>query len=193
MDLWIIGNVILLIAALFTSVQIAAAAYKKISLHEGGSGFEDSNKFSKEARGELIQHYSRIQGTLIFWKNQATLYERLYKYAVVWSIVSAVLIPVLIQVFDPTNIWSRIFMTVLSISTGLLIALSRGFKSEELFRAFRTSESDFYDLRRRLLDLPDNFGKSEQEILDNYFKQVAKIRKAARDAELNNPPSASPL
>ncbi len=52
---------------------------------------------------------------------------------------------------------------------------------------------DFYDLRRRLLDLPDNFGKSEREILDNYFKQVEKIRKAARDAELNNPPSASPL
>jgi hypothetical protein len=34
MDQWIIGNVILLIAALFTSVQIVAAAFKKISLHD---------------------------------------------------------------------------------------------------------------------------------------------------------------
>ncbi len=176
-----------------TTIRILIALLKRVKLNNGGVGFDQATSFSENSRERLKAHYSRILGTLTYWKNQACAYGRLYRHAVISTIVSAVLIPVLIQVYDRQDIWARVFLTVLSTWIGLLIALSRGFKAEELFRGFRKCESDFYDVRRQLMDRPKTFGDDEEKQLESYFEFVGRIRKAGRDLETNNPPSASLL
>ncbi len=192
-DSWFIGLIILIIIIFFTILHILQALLMKIELHDGGSGFEENKKFSKEIQEELIQNYSRIQGTLIFWKNRAILYGRLSKYTVIWCIISSYFIPILVQHYNPENLSAKLFLTILPCFSGLLIAISKGLKAEELYRNFRLGESEFFDLRRRLLDRPQSLGNNEREQVDKYFEQAEKIRQIARATELNNPPTANPI
>lgn len=190
-DPWFDGLIVLSVLILITLLHILWAALKKVKLNGGGPGFDSAFGFSDDAKKRLEGHYKRIEGTLGFWKNQAALYERMYRYAVLWSILSGVLIPVFIQEYSSSNLWARVFLTVFAAWTGLIVALNRGFKAEELFRKFRQSESEFYDIRRRLLDRPETFGGSEEERLSRYFEATEKIRIAGRDAETSNFPTTN--
>lgn len=190
-DPWFDGLIVLSILILISVIHILSAALKKVKLNGGGPGFDSAFGFSDDAKQRLENHYKRMEGTLGFWKNKAALYGRMYSYAVLWSILSGVLIPVLIQDYSSSNLWARVFLTVFSAWIGLIVALNRGFKAEELFRKFRQSESEVYDIRRRLLDRPETFGSTEEERLSRYFETMEKIRVAGRDAETTNFPSTN--
>ena len=43
-----------------------------VKLNEGGASFEES-EFTKKTKRQLVLHYSRLQGTLGFWKKNATV------------------------------------------------------------------------------------------------------------------------
>jgi hypothetical protein len=77
-------------------------------------------------------------------------------------------------------------LSIISAYAALLLALSRTFRVESNYRAFRQGESEFYDLVRQLLDNPAAFGSSEDEQLRRYFSQVATLRRAVRTAETDN-------
>ena len=96
-DPWFDGLIILSVFILISVIHILRAALEKVQVNAGAPGFDDAFGFSDEAKKRLEDHHKRIEGTLIFWKNQAALYERMYRYAILWSILSGVLIPVLIQ------------------------------------------------------------------------------------------------
>lgn len=187
MSVWLVFVLVYIFLAVITFLPTFLAIFRKVKLFDGGAAFKESTQFSDAAKSKLIQHDSRIQGTLIFWKNEAEKYRNFHYYSLVWTILSSILIPVLAQVItdDP---FSRLLITVISVHISLLLAFHRAFKVDKNFQAFREGESEFYDLRRRLLDRPHVFGTTEKKQLDFYFEQVEKVRKFVRNAETDNFP-----
>jgi hypothetical protein len=184
-DPWIVGILIYLTALLAALRPVIRALRKKVELAPPGDGIEQSPHFSEEAKTLLIQHYSRIRGTLGYWKNQASLYKALHFYSVLWTIPSAILIPILTQGVECNN-FSKSAVTIVAGVTAILLAFHKGLKVEDNLKAYRHGESEFYDLYRRLLDRPDTFGTVEVEQLATYFDEVERARRFVRNAETDN-------
>lgn len=187
MATWTISIIAYILLALLTFIPVVKALVKKVKLHPGGESFSESPYFSDANKKLLQQHYTRLYGTLIFWKNKAEWHKRFHYYTLCWTIPVSILIPIITQTID-TSIESKLFLTVISTHTALLIAFHRALKIENNFKAFRHGESEFYDLYRRLLDRPKSFGKTEDIQLESYFIEVEKIRKTVRIAETDNLP-----
>jgi hypothetical protein len=120
-------------------------------LFPSGDWFDTSEELI-EFRSRLISHYTRIEGTLKFWKTKAAAHQRLYNAQVLWATLSGVALPVLVQYFHKSTHWPTLFLTILTTWNGVLLALSFTLNSRELYRGFRQQESDFYDESRRLLN-----------------------------------------
>jgi hypothetical protein len=185
---WAIALAVYVLSAALSFIPVARKILSKVELHPGGASFEESSHFSEEAKEALAQHFSRIRGTLEFWKTQAAKYKAFHSYSVVWVTVATASVPFLAQAVtdDP---WSRWFLTIVGAHATLLLALARAFRVENYYKAFRHGESEFYDTHRRLLDRPEVFGDTETEQLSNYFEQVEVVRKFVRTAETDNLPS----
>ncbi len=156
-------------------------------LNPGGDSFDKSPNFSDGAKIRLSQHFSRIQGTLKFWKNQAQKYHQFHNYVLGWTTAMSMLIPILLQFLDNSS-ESRIFFTVATTHIAILLAFHRALKVEKNYQAFREGESQFYDLMRQLMDRPYELGENEEQQLQKYFRKCEKIRKEVRNAEIDNFP-----
>lgn len=188
MSYWLLAIIIYALFAVVTLLPAVRALLKGVKLNPGGASFDESPYFSDESKKRLSQHYSRMLGTLGFWKKQAEIYRRLHYYSIGWTIPSSVIIPFLAQAVnqDPYSKW---LLTLISGHTAILLAFHKGLRVEENFRAFRQGESEFYDLYRRLLDRPSSFGSTQEEQLNNYFDAAENIRKYVRNAEIDNFPT----
>jgi len=181
-DCWLIALFFYIAILLWTFRPTYNAFRNKIVLNPGGDAFKSNPYFSEESKKALEQHYSRLQGTLGYWKNKAVYYESLHFYCLFWTIPSSVLIPILTNAISDGN-FSKLFVTVLSAITAILLAFHKGLKVEDNFKSFRHGESEFYDLYRRLLDNPKLFGKTEDEQLEKYFSETESIRRFIRNTE----------
>ncbi|NET25963.1 hypothetical protein [Okeania sp. SIO1I7] len=186
---WAIGVIILCIGIFITIVPIIRAFLKKIDLDSAGTWFDNANNLGEEQE-RLKEHFSRIKGTLVYWKNQAAAYQRLDSARVIWSLISAISLPVLIQFYDATDKLAVSFMTLLTTWTGLIVTVAYTFKAEEKYQGFRQQESDYYDISRTLLDFPNSDPQLLKQQVDEYIQKVADIRKFARRIETGSPPSA---
>src|SRR4051812_31552194 len=148
--------------ALVSFVPVTIAMLRKVDLHPGGETFSESPYFSEGNKKLLQQHFTRLHGTLIFWKNKAEWHKRFHYYTLFWTIPVSILIPIITQTMD-TTFEAKLFLTIISTHTALLIAFHRALKIENNFKAFRHGESEFYDLYRRLLDRPSSFGTTEEK------------------------------
>ena len=180
-NVWIFVTIIYLAIALLSFIPVLNAILKKVELHDGGKSFKESNYFTDIEKSRLINHYSRITGTLGFWKNQALKFKRFHYYVLCWTLPTSILIPIITLVSD-----SKIFLTVISTFTAILLSFHRGLKSEDNYKSYRHGESEFFDTYRRLLDNPYSFGKNKEEQILNYFSQVESIRRYVRNAETDN-------
>ncbi len=182
------GAIIYVFLAVVTFIPILSIIVKGIKLHPGGISFDDSPHFSDSAKTLLKQHFSRIEGSLGFWKKKATTYVRFHYYCMAWTLVSSWLVPVLSVI---THDLGTMKWLIVAVSSHVALALSfyRGFNIAENMKAFRHGESEFYDLYRRLLDRPHTYGVKEDEQLEEYFRQVEIIRRYIRNAETWNFPS----
>jgi hypothetical protein len=174
-------------AAVLTLLPTLFALFAKVPLKEGGVSFEGSS-LTAEAKKRLVDHFSRMRGTLGFWKREAVRNGRFHSYCLWWTIISSSSMPFLTQAIDPTDGASRWFLTTVAAHIGLLLGFHRGLKVAEHFKAFRHGESEFYDTYRRLLDCPEAFGKDESAQIAQYFEEVATIRKFVRNAETDSLP-----
>jgi hypothetical protein len=138
----------------------------------------------------VLDHYSRMRGTLRFWKNKATAHHRLHLARVIWSLISGVSLPVLVQLFQKADVWSVQFMTILTTWTGLVDALAFTLRSEEKYQGFRQQESDFYDKCRELLDFVKADDPELETMIDEYIRLIHEVRKVGRRVETSSPPSA---
>lgn len=185
---WVVGIIVYSFFALIAFIPTLNAIFKRIKLHPGGASFDDSPFFSNGGKKLLNQHYSRIQGTLIFWKNEAEKFKFFHFYCILWTIPISILIPIITQLINE-DFYSKLFLTVISSHAALLIGFHQGLRIESNYRAFRNGESDFYDLYRRMLDEPKSFGDTEDKQIDEYIKEVAIVRRLVRKAETNNFPT----
>jgi len=188
MNPWLNGALVYGGLALVTLAPALVKLVRGVPLHPGGAGFAESVPFSDSAKQRLSQHYSRMQGTLSFWKKQAEIYRYLHYYCLCWTIPSSVIIPFLAQAItsDP---WSKWMITLVSAYTAILLTFHRALKVDANYRSFRQGESEFYDLYRRMLDRPKTFGADEDEQLEKYFDAIENLRKYVRNAEIDNLPT----
>ena len=173
--------------ACLTFIPVLIAILRKVKLKPGGDSFESNIHFNENNKKLLSAHYSRITGTLIFWKNKSEWNKRFHYYTLLWSIPVSILIPIITQSID-NSYSSKLFLTIISSHIALLIGFHRALKIENNFKAFRHGESEFYDLYRRIQDRPKSFGNTEEEQIDKYFIEAENIRRYVRNAETDNFP-----
>jgi hypothetical protein len=188
---WDYALVIYISLALVTFIPTLWAIMKKVKLNPDGDGYDKSPFFDEQQKVRLKQHYSRIAGTLGYWKNHAEKYRRFKNYSIVWSICISIIIPVISQEIGEGN--SNWFLTVISTHAALLLAFHKGFKVDQNYQSFRTAESEFFDLRRELLDNPSKFGAYPKEQIDEFFLIVSRFRRMARQAEIDNAASINSI
>jgi hypothetical protein len=163
-DWWRAGIVVLAVAIVATVSPIVFSFLGMSELNPTGVWFDETDRLGTE-KTRVREHYSRIKGTLRFWKNKAAAHQRLHSARVLWSLVSAVSLPVLVQRFDKSNPWSVLFMTMLTSWSGFIVSLAYTLKSEEKYQGFRQQESDYYDAGRHLLDFASSEpAKLKQEV-----------------------------
>ncbi len=182
-DGWLLATFAYILAICASFLPVMRAIRMKVELAPPGDGFEQC-AFSAEGRARLAQHYSRIRGTLGYWKNKAAMYKALHYYMLIWTIPSSVLIPTLLPF--TTDGMSKVLVTVISATTAVLLSFHRGLKIEDNLKAFRHGESEFYDCMRRILDSPETFGPDEATRIQAYFVEVERIRRFVRNAETDN-------
>ena len=170
--------------AIGTFFPVLLAIMKRVNLDEAKFTFSDSPHFSDEGKIKLEQHYDRLKGTLVFWKNCAAKYSRFHHYSIGWTIVGGISIPFLAQAVS-SDPWSKWTLTAISAHVAMLYVAQKGFKVEKNFMNFRLGESEYYDIRRRLLDQPNQFGDSELEQIDKYFSLVESLRHDMRTREVD--------
>jgi hypothetical protein len=188
MNWWGVFLVCYIAAAVLSLIPTIKAALKRIDLKEAQFSFKESPNFSDEAKKVLEQHYSRLQGTLVFWKNNAAKYGNFHHYCIFWTIFGGIIVPILTQAIteDPYSKWA---LTVISAHVALLYALHKGLKIEDNYQNYRMGESEYYDIRRKLLDRPKTFGDNEESQINEYFQQVEFVRKEMRNREVGAVPS----
>jgi len=188
MDPWLIAITVYSVFAITTAIPTIYAIIKGVKPHDGGDSFENSPNFSEEAKIKLAQHFSRIAGTLGFWKKQAEVFRRFHYYTLMWTIPASVVVPFLVQAISPDNT-SKQFVILVTAHTAILFAFHKGFKVDANFKTWREGESHFYDLYRRMLDRPMTFGETENDQLSAYFDEVENLRMFIRNAEIDNMPT----
>lgn len=185
---WAVALVAYVTVALLSFLPVLILLIKRVKPHPGGPSFDDSPWFSDAARNLLNQNFERLRGALGFWKTQSARYHAFFIYSVIWVTLATVSVPFIAQAVN-SDPWSRWFLSVVSAHAALLLALSRAFRVEGNYKAFRQGESEFYDLWRRLLDRPESFGRDEREQIQRYVENVEVIRRVVRTAETDNLPS----
>ena len=148
MDFWTCAIIIYIFLAIISLVPTILAIFKRIELHDNVDSFKESPHFSELGKKRLNQHYSRIKGTLGFWKNEAAKYKTFHYYCLCWTIPVSVLIPIIAQFIDGYSL-SKLFLTIISSHVAILLAFYKGFKVDTNYKIFRHGESEFYDLYRR--------------------------------------------
>ena len=148
---WQAGTAALCVAIVGTIVPIVWGFSGYAVLNSSGDWFDSVDELS-EFKTRLMSNYSRIRGTLIYWKSKAGAHQRLYYAQVLWGSLTGISLPVLIQFFDKASEWPTLFLTILTTWNGVLLVLAYTLQSRELYRGFRQQESDFYDESRRLLN-----------------------------------------
>ena len=182
---WLIGGYLAL--AMVTFVPTFLALIAGVKLNPGGASF-DKSSFSPEGRERLALHFSRLQGTLAFWKREAVRNARFHYYCLWWTIVSSSLMPCLTQAIDGSDPVSKWFLTTVAAHVALVLGFHRGLKVAEHFKAFRHGESEYYDMYRRLLDRPHTFGDTEAVQIEAYFQETERLRRFVRTAETDSLP-----
>jgi hypothetical protein len=164
------------------------AFLKKVKIQRAPKWFSDASVFGNQQQ-RLIDHELRMEGTMVYWKNKAAAHQRMHNARVIWSLLSAVTLPVLVQFFDKQDLWSVAFLTGLTTWTGFIVALAHAMKSEQMYQGFRQCESDYYDLARELLDWPAQNPQDQEKQVNEFLKEVESVRKVGRKVETGSPPS----
>ena len=71
---WDYALIIYISLALLSFLPTLWAILKKVKLNPDGEGYDQSPFFDEKQKKRLNQHYSRIAGTLGYWKNHSEKY-----------------------------------------------------------------------------------------------------------------------
>jgi len=180
-----------LVLAIITLIPTLKNVAMGVRLNPGGASFDDCSHFNEENRKRLADHYSRLMGTLGFWKKRAESFTSFHYYCAVWTILSAWAVPIIASLSPAMTEtpYSKLLIVLVSGHVALALSFHKGLKVADGMKAFRHGESEFYDLYRRLLDRPHTLGEDEDKQIDKYFYEVERIRKFVRSAETDSMPA----
>ena len=151
-------------AAILTFVPVLRSVFGEVRLNDGGATFDKSPHFSDGAKVRLAQHYSRLLGTLGFWKKQAKKFHDFHIYTLCWTLPASVVIPLLAQANA-----GRWVLTLVSVHTALLLVFHRGLRVEANYKVFRHGESrvlrSVSSATRHTCRLWEDRGRANQEVL----------------------------
>lgn len=117
MSVWTYAILVFLSLAFASFLPVLFALAKKAKLNPKGDHFNESPHFNELNKKLLEQHYCRLEGTLIFWKNKAERHRRFHYYTLCWTIPISILIPIITQTIDASS-QAKLFLTVISSHTG---------------------------------------------------------------------------
>jgi hypothetical protein len=186
---WQAGVAGLAVAILTTVFPVAFGFLGFEKLHPAGQWFDTAIQLGSQQQ-RVVAHYSQIEGTLRFWKSKAAAYRRLHLARIYWSLGSGASLPVLVQCYDKAENWSKVFMTILTFWTGLVVVVAHTLRAEEKYQGFRQQESDFYDTSRELLMFTKKEDVDLEQKVDEYLRTIARVRAVGRRVETSSPPSA---
>src|SRR5260370_14519509 len=145
MSPWVIGILVYSGAALATLAPALVRLVRGVRLHPGGASFAEATGFSDEAKNRLSQHYSRMQGTLGFWKKQSEIYRYLHYYCLCWTIPSSVIIPFLAQAITAQS-GSKWLITLVSAYTAVLLTFHQSLHRHCSYKEVSQVGTKFYAL-----------------------------------------------
>lgn len=87
MNAWDIAAITYGAVAILTLLPALVPMLHAVKLHPGGASFDQVSHFSEPEKKRLSDHYSRLLGTLGFWKKNATIYKRFHYYCVCWTLI----------------------------------------------------------------------------------------------------------
>ncbi len=189
-------NIFTICAIVFTIISLLFIFWSAFPLkfgsrlHPGGPSFETCTHFSKDEIQRIQDNHERILGTLKFWKGRAVGYTRIHYYCIIISFISSWAVP-FVGALSHDLSQARWLLLALSSNTAFALSLYRSLNILQNMQTFRHGESDYYDLNRKLLDTPSEFGDTSEQQLDCYFKNVADLRKIVRLQETENTPLLS--
>jgi hypothetical protein len=131
---WDIAIGVYFTLAIVTLVPTLAAIIQKIKLNPDGDGYDKSVHFNEGEKERLKQHYSRIAGTLSYWKNRTEMYRSFNNYSLCWTIVISICTPIISQLIGKGN--SNWFLTIMATHGALILGFYRGFKIEKKLSIF---------------------------------------------------------
>jgi|SRR6267143_3586990 len=107
MDPWIVAIGAYVALAAGTFIPVLRAARRKITKQDVENSVAQAKDSIAKARPigtlddatkeAIALNFERIAGTLVFWKFEAAKYKAAHYYSLIWTIPSAVLIPILTQ------------------------------------------------------------------------------------------------
>ena len=192
MEDWLVATIVYCIVATITFLPVVTGTLKKIDVKKRieKEGFKDTFNdadFSAEGKKRLQAHLERTLGALLYWKKRAEWHRRFHFYVLCWTLPISIVIPVMITFID-LELYSKLFLTMISLHSALILGFHRALKIESNYRAFKYGKSEFCDMLRRILDRPESFGATEEERLETYFIETERLRKYMRSAEVDNFP-----
>lgn len=187
-DVWALitfSYVLLIVLTFIPVVRENRASVAKQSLTIDVNSLK-SKKLSEEGLEIVKDNFSRIEGSLKFWKKQAAQNKRFHFYVMLWTTIAAPLIPILTQEIGDNTSPVRVLLTIVSVHSAIFLAFHRLLKPDKAFVSYRRAESGYYDLLRTILDRPHMMGGGidETKNLDNYLERVNHLRENARNLEI---------
>jgi len=111
-----------------------------VKLNPGGASFDECQHFNEKNKKRLSDHYSRLMGTLGFWKKKAESYTSFHYYSVIWTILSAWAVPIIASLSpetEATTNFSKYLIVLVSGHVALVLSFHKGLKVADGMKAFR--------------------------------------------------------
>ncbi|MDX2163245.1 MAG: hypothetical protein SF162_18145 [bacterium] len=181
---WALILMVYLLLVIGTAIPMTRAFMAnigKISLVVNDADFDASTLKPEELR-QVKKNFEMMKGTLKYWKKQARQTKLFHFYAVIWTTLGTILVPLLLPMYQQSP-YVNTLVQIVSVHTAVLLAFHRLFKPDNGHQEWRKVESAYYDLLRDMLDRPYLIDRDETKRLDVYIEKVKQLRAEGRRVE----------
>jgi hypothetical protein len=187
-DGWGIAVLSTIAVAIVTAIMIAWNRRPKKPVATADQVFIDMPP-DEDLRQFAATVYAGTRGALRNWQRKAWFYGWLHYYTVLWTSLSTLSLPFLVQ-YVGRSPNARLLVQLLASFAAVIYGLHATFRVKVNFQRFRVHESTVYSLIRTVQQRPAMFGASLEDQKSGFSAEVEKVRDLARNDEIDNTPNA---